>query len=114
HYRKLGGFEAIVGEHPDRVIETQLEGRDTVARDLFVALVTSANERAVRPESELLAMVGAKHGNDATLAVLEVLRTNGLLVRVRGEAEPSWELVHDSLVPRVLAWIDRKDLARRR
>jgi eukaryotic-like serine/threonine-protein kinase len=37
-----------------------------------------------------------------------------LLVRVRGESEPSWELVHDSLVPRVLSWIDRKDLARRR
>jgi hypothetical protein len=24
--------------------------------------------------------------------------------------EPAWELVHDSLVPRVLAWLDRVDL----
>ena len=44
-----------------------------------------------------------------------MLRPRGLLVRVRGDdGEPRWELVHDSLVPRVLAWIDRKDLARRR
>jgi formylglycine-generating enzyme required for sulfatase activity len=33
---------------------------------------------------------------------------------VRGDGEPSWELIHDSLVPRVLAWVDRRDLARRR
>jgi formylglycine-generating enzyme required for sulfatase activity len=43
------------------------------------------------------------------------LRSRGLLVRVRGDdGEPSWELAHDSLVPRVLAWIDAHDLARRR
>ena len=47
--------------------------------------------------------------------MLEVLRARGLLVRVRdAEGEPGWELVHDSLVPRVLAWIDRRDLDRRR
>jgi formylglycine-generating enzyme required for sulfatase activity len=46
--------------------------------------------------------------------VLELLRSRGLLVRVRGDGEPSWELIHDSLVPRVLAWVDRRDLARRR
>ncbi|MEO8698885.1 MAG: SUMF1/EgtB/PvdO family nonheme iron enzyme [Kofleriaceae bacterium] len=114
-YRRLGGFDAIVGEHLDRVIESELDGgRDLIARDLFVALVTGAHERAIRPESELLSIVGAKHGSDAVLGVLEVLRSRGLLVRVRGESEPSWELVHDSLVPRVLSWIDRKDLARRR
>ncbi|HEU0035669.1 MAG TPA: SUMF1/EgtB/PvdO family nonheme iron enzyme [Kofleriaceae bacterium] len=115
HYRRLGGFETIVGEHLDRVIETELaDGRDLIARDLFVALVTASNERAVRAESELLDIVGAQHGVAGVTAVLETLRSRGLLLRVRGETEPSWELVHDSLVPRVLAWIDRKDLARRR
>ncbi len=115
HYRRLGGFDAIVGEHLDRVIETELaNGLDVIARDLFVALVTTAHERANRPESELLAIVGAKHGEARVTSVLEVLRSRGLLVRVRGDTEPSWELIHDSLVPRVLAWIDRKDLDRRR
>jgi hypothetical protein len=117
HYRELGGFDAIVGEHLDRVIETELagDGRDLIARDVFLALVDSANQRAIRPESELLEMVGAKHGGAARVqAVLAILQDRGLIVRVRGESELAWELVHDSLVPRVLAWVDRKDLARRR
>lgn len=112
-YKKLGGFEAIVGEHLERVLDVELAGgRDAIAKDIFVALVTTAHQRAIRPESELLAMV--KHDRTATLAVLDLLRARGLLVRVRGEAEPSWELVHDSLIPRILSWIDRRDLARRK
>jgi hypothetical protein len=116
HYKKLGGFDTIVGEHLERVLDTELaDGRDVIARDLFLALVTSANERAIRSENELLAIASARHAAHEIRAVLETLRTRGLLVRVRGSSgEPSWELVHDSLVPRVLAWIDRRDLARRR
>lgn len=114
HYRRLGGFDAIVGEHLDRVIESELAGREQVARDVFVALVTSGNERALRSERELLAITGAKHASEDIALVLEVLRTRGLLLRIRGDVEPAWELTHDSLVPRVLAWIDKKDLARRR
>ena len=116
HYRKLGGFDAIVGEHLERVLDTELaDGRDVIARDLFVALVTAANQRAMRSESELVAIVGAEHGAPKVTEVLEVLRSRGLLVRVRDAGgEPGWELVHDSLVPRVLAWIDRRDLARKR
>ena len=99
------------------MIDVELaDGRDVIARDLFVSLVTTANERAVRPEDELIAMVGKQHDPARVSDVLEILRARGLLVRVRGadDGEPSWELVHDSLVPRVLAWVDRRDLARRR
>jgi formylglycine-generating enzyme required for sulfatase activity len=112
HYRRLGGFDAIVGEHLERVLDTELPGgSDKIARALFVALVTATHERAMRPEPELVAMVGDA---ERAIAVLEVLRSRGLLVRVRGDdGEPSWELAHDSLVPRVLAWIDAHDLARR-
>src|SRR5262249_59005724 len=74
-------------------------------------LVTASHERAMRPESELIAMVGDA---ERVAAVLEVLRARGLVVRVRGDDEPSWELAHDSLVSRVLAWVDARDLARRR
>ena len=116
HYRRLGGFDAIVGEYLERVLDTELaDGRDVIARDLFVALVTSAQERAMRPESDLVSIVGARHGTHEVRAVLEALRSRGLLVRVRDTAgEPGWELVHDSLVPRVLAWVDRRDIDRRR
>lgn len=114
-YRNLGGFAAIVGDHLDDVIETELaDDRAGIARDIFLALVTSANQRAIRPEDDLLSIVGAAHGGAGKVTpVLEVLRARGLLVRVRGDGEASWELVHDSLVARVLAWIDRRDLARR-
>jgi hypothetical protein len=112
HYQRLGGFDAIVGEHLERVLDTELTGGDDrIARALFVALVTASHERAMRPESELIAMVGDA---ERVSAVLEVLRARGLVVRVRGDDEPSWELAHDSLVPRVLAWLDARDLARRR
>ena len=112
HYQRLGGFDTIVGEHLERVLDTELtDGSDQIARALFAALVTASHERWMRPESELMAIVG-----DAERAsgVLEVLRSRGLVVRVRGKGgEPSWELAHDSLVPRVLAWVDARDLARR-
>lgn len=113
HYKRLGGFDAIVGEHFERVLDSELTGgNDEIARALFVALVTATHERAMRPESELIAMVGDA---ERVTAVLEILRSRGLLVRVRGDDdEPSWELIHDSLVPRVLAWVDARDLARRR
>lgn len=116
HYRQLGGFDAIVGEYLERVLDTELaDGRDVIARDLFMALVTTAQERAMRPETELVSMVGARHEIHEVRAVLETLRSRGLLVRVRDAGgEAGWELVHDSLVPRVLAWIDRRDLDRRR
>ncbi|MGH2901780.1 MAG: hypothetical protein ACRDMZ_24105, partial [Solirubrobacteraceae bacterium] len=112
HYKRLGGFDAIVGEHLERVLDTELaDGSDQIARALFVALVTATHERAMRPESELIAMVGDV---DRVTMVLEVLRSRGLVVRVRGDdGEPSWELAHDSLVPRVRAWIAARDLARR-
>jgi formylglycine-generating enzyme required for sulfatase activity len=116
HYRRLGGFDAIVGEHLDRVLDSELDQADAaIARDLFLTLVSAAQTRAHRSEAELIDIVGSHHGAERVTAVLEALRARGLLVRLRAAGgEPSWELVHDSLVPRVLAWIDRRDLDRRR
>ena len=114
HYARLGGFDAIVGEHLDRVLETELDRTGAaVARELFLALVTSSHGRAMRAEPELLSIAGRDAA--AASAVLEVLRRQGLAVRTqRAVGEPMWELMHDSLVPRVQAWVDRHDLSRRR
>jgi formylglycine-generating enzyme required for sulfatase activity len=112
HYQALGGFTAVVGEHLERVLETELTpAQGAIARELFIALVTTASSRATRDEAELIALAGGDGA--AVVAVLEVLRAQGLVAPVRG-AEPRWELAHDSLVPRVLGWLDRQDLARRR
>jgi formylglycine-generating enzyme required for sulfatase activity len=116
HYRRLGGLDAIVGEHLDRVLDKELDDASAkVARDVFLTLVTETHSRAVRSEAALVDEVGVAHGKAKVLEVLEALRTRGLMVRVRtSSGELGWELVHDSLIPRILAWIDRRDLARRR
>ncbi|HWU86749.1 MAG TPA: SUMF1/EgtB/PvdO family nonheme iron enzyme [Kofleriaceae bacterium] len=116
HYRRLGGLDAIVGEYLERVLETELPDATTViARELLVALVNSSDQtRAFRSEAALEDAVAARHDREAALPVLDTLRARGLVVRLRSPTgEPGWELVHDSLVSRVLAWLDRRDLARR-
>ena len=116
HYRRLGGLDAIVGEHLDRVLETELTpDAAAIARDLFLALVTAAQTRAARTEAELHEAVTRPGSAGRVREVLETLRAHGLLVRTaRSGGEAAWELIHDSLVPRVQGWIDRHDLSRRR
>jgi formylglycine-generating enzyme required for sulfatase activity len=64
----------------------------------------------VRTDAELAVLAG-----EDIAPVLEALRLRGVIVPLRARnGEPAWELVHDSLVPRVLAWTDRQDLARQR
>lgn len=114
HYRKLGGFTAIVGEHLERVLDELAPGDAAAARELFLALVGSTQLRAARTDAELADVVPADHRLRLP-ATLELLRRQGLVVRTRRPGgELGWELIHDSLVPRVLAWIDRRDLSRRR
>src|SRR5262249_59991937 len=114
--RRLGCLDAIVGEYLERVLETELPDAATaIARELLVALVSPADQtRAFRSEAALEDAVASRYDREDVLPVLEALRVRGLVVRLRSPAgEPGWELVHDSLVPRVHAWLDRRDLARR-
>ena len=114
HYRALGGFDAIVGEHLERVLDDLTLSDGAIARDLFLALVGAGQLRSARTEVELIDAAGGDH-RPRVPAVLEALQRQGLVVRTRRPGgELVWELIHDSLVPRVLAWIDRRDLSRRR
>jgi formylglycine-generating enzyme required for sulfatase activity len=122
-YRRLGGLAHILGEHLHRVLEVELTPeRTAIARDVLLGLVTSAQLRAARSEAELVAMArqsGASTESPRTAAavveVISFLRDRGLLVSVVGSRrETIWELAHDSLVPRIQAWITATDLARRR
>jgi formylglycine-generating enzyme required for sulfatase activity len=111
HYEQLGGLDEIVRDYLDRVLETELPGHQVpTARRVLLALVDSDRARAVRTDAELAVLAG-----DDITPVLEALRLRGIVVPLRARnGEPAWELVHDSLVPRVLAWTDRQDLARQR
>ncbi|HET9992913.1 MAG TPA: formylglycine-generating enzyme family protein, partial [Kofleriaceae bacterium] len=95
----------------DRVLETELPADQVpIARRVLLALVDSDRSRAVRTDAELAVLAG-----DDITPVLEALRLRGIVMPLRARnGEPAWELVHDSLVPRVLAWTDRQDLARQR
>ena len=114
HYQRLGGFDAIVGEYLERVLDSELDADAArIARELFVGLVSAAHTRTARTEAELLELAGPDVAG--TRAVLDALTARGLLVRTRGrDGDAGWELIHDSLVPRVEAWLDRRDLSRRR
>ncbi len=116
HYRRLGGFDTIVGEYLERVLDTELTPtQGAIARDVFLALVTATHTRTARGHRELLELVEARHAAGGLEHVLEVLRSRGLVVPTRDAGDgPGWELAHDSLVRRIEAWIDRQDLARRR
>jgi formylglycine-generating enzyme required for sulfatase activity len=114
-YRQLGGLDEIVRSHLTHVLESEL-ARDQVplARELFKQLITPAQTRAAPTEAELIAATVAPAGAGAA-AVLEALRQHGLVVRLaRGRDEARWELIHDSLIPRIQAWMDEHDLERRR
>lgn len=113
HYEKLGGLDEIVRDYLDRVLETELPSElVATARRVLLALVDTDRSRAVRTDAELAELLPA---NAPITEVLEVLRTRGIVVPLRSPSgQPAWELVHDSLVPRVLAWSDRQDLARQR
>jgi formylglycine-generating enzyme required for sulfatase activity len=115
-YQHLGGIDEIVRGHLTHVLESEL-ARDQVpvARELFKHLITPAQTRAAPTEAELIATVAAPTRAEDTTAVLEALRQHGLVVRLaRGHREASWELIHDSLIPRIQAWMDDHDLERRR
>ncbi|HEY4244599.1 MAG TPA: SUMF1/EgtB/PvdO family nonheme iron enzyme [Kofleriaceae bacterium] len=112
HYKRLGGLDAIVGEYLDRVLDTELPPAATeVARELLTLLVTPHGTRTFLSDRE----VGELRDAETVASVLDTLRVRGLVVRIRSASgDIGWELVHDSLVDRVLKWLDRGDLARRR
>lgn len=111
HYQRLGGFEAIVGEQIERALGALDEGDRTLARELFLALLGPMHTRARLGENELR----LRHGQtaQALARVLGHLEQQRLLVR-RDQGEPTWELAHDSLVPRLERWLSVQDLERRR
>lgn len=115
HYERLGGFEAIVGEHLERTLGELVEADRAVARELFLALVASTHTRAMRSEADLVDGVGRRHGEVAVLRVLARLEARRVIARTTGaDGVACWTLVHDTLVPRIEAWLTVQDLDRRR
>jgi eukaryotic-like serine/threonine-protein kinase len=115
HYVAVGGLGAIIAEHFERVLDRELP-RDmaVIARRIFLRLVTASTARRLCPEHELLTALSPHHDAEDVTATLAQLRERGLVLPAREDDVPAWELIHDSIVPRVLQWVDARDLARRR
>lgn len=115
HYQRLGGFEAIVGDSLERILGELSASEAEIARALFLALVGVAQLRAVRSDEELRARVGERHGDPDVARVLQRLESHRLIARRLGtDGTTAWELVHDSLIPRIERWLTVHDLDRRR
>lgn len=114
HYRLLGGFDAIVGGHLERCLSELSAEELAVAKELFLCFISSAPTHAVLEEADLVSRCGAHHGVEAVRRVLEWLRARRLVTRRERGDGALWSLVHDSLLPRIEAWLTVQDLDRRR
>lgn len=113
HYHRLGGLEAIFGEQIDRALGALDEHDRATARELFLALLGPAHTRLRLEEDELRARCPGHDAETAVPRLLALLERQRLLVR-HAHPVPSWELAHDSLVPRFERWLTVQDLERRR
>lgn len=127
HYQRIGGLSTVIGEYLERVLENQLGERNAVMMHaVFEALIGPDNQRRTAAPGELLEHArrrvsewqAAGNGDERELLeLLERLCAARLLVPVPGRegdaSDTRWELVHDSLVAHVVAWLDARDRARR-
>ena len=108
-------FSDLISDHLRRLLDEELSEQSArVARSLLADLVGPDDTRVDRSEEALIAALPDGIDPDQGVAVLELLRQRGLVFPVRIDGKRGWELAHDSLVPRVVAWLDRQDLDRRR
>ena len=113
HYEQLGGLDEIVRDYLDRVLETELPTRARRDRAPRAARARRQRSRARRPHRRRARR--ARAGGRARAGARGCCACAASIVPLRAaNGQPAWELVHDSLVPRVLAWSDRQDLARQR
>jgi formylglycine-generating enzyme required for sulfatase activity len=115
-YRALGGLDGVLREHLDQTLDRSLSApQASIARGVFKELVSSEGTRATRSEDDLLSALAGTAEADEVRETLVRLQHERLLVTVRlAEDRVGWELVHDSLVPRIRAWMDRRELDQRR
>jgi serine/threonine protein kinase/formylglycine-generating enzyme required for sulfatase activity len=108
-------FSDVISDHLRHLLDGELsEDAGRIARSLLAGLIGPDDTRVDRSEEALVAALPEGSDREQAVSVLEFLRGRGLLLPIRVDGKRGWELAHDSLVPRVVAWLDRQDLDRRR
>ncbi len=90
---ELGGVDAALAGHADRVLMAMNAADRGAARQIVLRLVTDARTRAVRDRDELV-------GNDpiATTALESLVSGRLVVARDTVEGMPSYELAHEALI----------------
>lgn len=105
-FRRLGGAEAILGEYLDRVVAEFSGAEQPLVRRLLAALVSS---RGVKQRLSLAELAFAAETRPEQAAGLLDELTRQRLVRrydLGGEtSQLAYELTHDYLVSRIVAWL---------
>ena len=99
----ITGIEAILWQYLDGVVADLPAAQTTIAKRLLGALV---NSQRIKQRLRLSDLVRAAE-TDATTAVpiLTLFIDKRLLHRYDTPDQPAYELVHDSLVVRIVAWL---------
>jgi WD40 repeat protein/serine/threonine protein kinase len=107
-YEQLGGVAGALATHADTVLAAMSATQQALARSVLERLVTPERTRAVVSVAELHALRGDPGVVDGVLQHLTAMR---LVVIERGSdgADPTVELVHESLIdrwPTLARWLD--------
>ena len=108
-YEKMGGVEGALAAHAEGVLAGLPPAAQGTMRELFLRLVTAERTRRVLPRGRLLEGLGP----DAEELLGRLTDSRLIVVRRAlsgGEEEPTFELVHESLIHhwgRLSRWIER-------
>ncbi len=102
-YRELGGKPALLESHLERVVEA--EANPTRIRAVLKTMVTAQGTRVIltAPEIAYLAELESRE-TEKILARLD--RSHRLVRSLQGQESTRYELTHEVLGPRILAWIE--------
>ena len=103
-YRKLGGVAGALARHADGAVAALPAGQVSLARAIFLRLVTPENTRRVVSKSDLLDGLGKEAER-----VLQRFTAARAIVARKGRTEAELELVHESLITewgRLATWLD--------
>jgi hypothetical protein len=101
-YQDLGGAAQLLGHYLERVVAAQPEA--AAAQAVLKALVTAQGTKAALPAAEIARLAAVPE--ESVTALLQHLDRPHRLVRpLQQEGAPRYELMHEVLGPRILAWI---------
>src|SRR5262249_37177984 len=101
-YQDLGGVTRILGGYLQRVVKVETNPQQV--RDVLKAMITAQGNRVLSPATQIARLAGVE--DRAAMEILRHLDRTHRLVHLRDQAgEAYYELAHDVLGPRILAWI---------